>query len=86
MGCCKETVRLSSKRLDQPLTWAERIGVWKHTWRCPACRVYLEQVRSLHRAVVRSRDRHALASLPRLSEGRRARLSTLMAAETDPSS
>jgi predicted anti-sigma-YlaC factor YlaD len=83
MGCCKDTVRLSSKRLDQPLTWAERLRVWKHTWRCPACRVYLEQVRSLHRALLHSRSRRSDDALPQLSEGRRTQISILLSSESD---
>ena len=47
---CREYSRLSSKRLDEPLSFFEAFCYWFHHVICMVCRRFDRQLRTIHRA------------------------------------
>ena len=48
MLTCKEVSYLASKKLDNKLTWKERITFSMHTAMCRLCRYYARDISALH--------------------------------------
>lgn len=47
MMSCKETTRLISEDLDQPLPWSKRVAVRMHVLLCRRCAAYRRQLRAI---------------------------------------
>jgi len=48
MLTCKETTQLASKKIDQALTFRERMGFFLHICLCRLCRRYAADIERLH--------------------------------------
>ncbi len=77
---CKDISYLASKKLDQKLTLAERLGFLLHLSMCRLCRHYVRDVKYLHRFMHHARDnsRALLADSVKLSESARLRIKKVL--------
>jgi len=76
MLTCKEVSYLASKKLDEKLTFKERIGFWLHIGMCRLCRHYAMDIEKLH-GLMQKASKSSLALLPesvKLSEQSRERI------------
>jgi hypothetical protein len=48
---CKESTMLSIKKLEQPLTFAEKIAYRIHTLLCGPCLFFAKQITKLHQSL-----------------------------------
>lgn len=54
MLTCKEVSYLASKKLDQKLTFRERLGLTLHTAMCSICRRYVGDIKALHQLMLKA--------------------------------
>ncbi|HFD12858.1 MAG TPA: zf-HC2 domain-containing protein [Crenotrichaceae bacterium] len=84
MLTCKEASYLISKKLDDHLTWRDRIALRLHLMMCKLCRGYASDVSKLH-VLMRDSGEEARALLPdsiKLSEQSRERITQALSKQT----
>ena len=48
---CKESTQLSTKKLEQKLSWKEAILLQGHVFICTPCRYFQQQVNAIHTSI-----------------------------------
>ncbi len=77
---CKQASYLASKKLDETLSWKERMNFSLHIAMCRLCRHYATDIKKLHTALNKA-GKSKLALLPastRLSDPSRARIKQIL--------
>lgn len=62
MPCCKDATMLVEKRLQQPISFIERMGLTLHLLICKYCRRYAKQSRLIDAAVHESLEQQPSAT------------------------
>lgn len=55
---CREANRLSSRILDEELTWGERVKLRLHVMVCDCCINYMKQLKLLHKVLKKIAPAH----------------------------
>ena len=78
---CREASRTQSAKLDHPLPWSKRLGLWLHVLICQWCRRYGRQLRFLRSAAQTQGQEAKTGPETQLSAAARERIRQRLQAE-----